>query len=280
MLLFIQHETIYRYTHRLDRSVQIARLTPRVDGGQRTVRWSLKSPGRQLEQVDAFGNITHLITVDEPLDEIHVLADGVIETRDAKGWVATEEGGLSPLAYLATTTLSTADQAITDFASSWTPQSIANPQALLELGQAIRDAVIWEEGSTTVEHDAAQALAQGRGVCQDHAHLFVSVCRLLSLPARYVSGYFHTGEASPASHAWAEAWLGPERGWYSVDITHGTAAGERHCRLAVGRDYLDAGPVRGVRHGGGDEALHVAVNVSRSRGPRSKRKRRNWQQQQ
>ncbi|MGD8790284.1 MAG: transglutaminase family protein, partial [Burkholderiales bacterium] len=96
----------------------------------------------------------------------------------------------------------------------------------------------------------------------------------------YVSGYFHTGESSPASHAWAEAWLGPERGWYSVDITHGTPAGERHCRLAVGRDYLDAGPVRGVRHGGGDEALHVEVNVSRSRGPRSKRKRRNWQQQQ
>lgn len=278
MLLFIQHETIYRYTHRLDRSVQIARLTPRIDAGQRTIRWNLSSPGRQLEQVDAFGNITHLITVDEPLDEIHVLADGVIETRDANGWVPTEEGGLSPLAYLAPTGLSNADEAITKFASGWNPQSIANPQALLDLGQAIREAVVWEQGSTTVEHAAAEALALGRGVCQDHAHLFIAVCRLLSLPARYVSGYFHTGETSPASHAWAEAWLGQERGWFSVDITHGTAAGERHCRLAVGRDYLDAGPVRGIRHGGGDEALHVAVNVSRSRGPRSKRKRRDWQQ--
>jgi len=278
MLLFIQHETIYRYTHRLGRSVQIARLTPRMDAGQRTLRWSLKTPGRQLEQVDAFGNITHLITVDEPLDEIHVLADGVIETREAKGWVPTEEGGLSPLAYLATTALSTPDQAIGEFAARWTRESIASPEGLLELGDAICEAVIWEQGSTTVEHDAAQALAQGRGVCQDHAHLFLSVCRLLSLPARYVSGYFHTGEASPASHAWGEAWLGPERGWFSVDITHGTPAGERHCRLAVGRDYLDAGPVRGVRHGGGDEALHVAVSVSRSRRPRSKRKRRDWQQ--
>ena len=172
MLLFIQHETIYRYTHRLDRSVQVARLTPRIDADQRTIRWNLKSPGRQLEQVDAFGNITHLITVDEPLDEIHVLADGVIETRDANGWISTEEGGLSPLAYLATTDLSAPDEAISKFASSWTSQSIANPQALLDLGQAIREAVIWEQGSTTVEHDAAQALAQGRGVCQDHAHLF------------------------------------------------------------------------------------------------------------
>ena len=278
MLLFIQHETHYNYTHRLGRSVQIARLTPRMDAGQRTLRWSLKSPGRQLEQVDAFGNITHLITVDEPIDEIHVLADGVIETRAYDGWMPTEETGLSPLAFLAATDLSKPDDAIRELASRWTAQSIANPGALLDLGAAIREAVVWEEGSTTVEHDAAQALAQGRGVCQDHAHLFTAVCRLLALPARYVSGYFHTGEASPASHAWGEAWLGAERGWFSVDITHGSAAGERHCRLAVGRDYLDAGPIRGVRQGGGDEALHVAVNVSRSRGPRRKRKKRDWQQ--
>ena len=115
----------------------------------------------------------------------------------------------------------------------WTPSGVL---ILVDLGSAIREAVVWEEGSTTVEHDATQALAQGRGVCQDHAHLFTSVCRLLGLPARYVSGYFHTGEASPASHAWGEAWLGAERGWFSVDITHGTAAGERHCRLAVGRE--------------------------------------------
>ena len=79
MLLFIQHETNYSYSRRLDRSVQIARLTPRIDAGQRTLRWQLQSPGRQLEQVDAFGNITHLITVDEPLEEINVIADGVIE---------------------------------------------------------------------------------------------------------------------------------------------------------------------------------------------------------
>lgn len=278
MLLFIQHETTYRYTHRVDHSVQIARLTPRMDAGQRTLRWDIRSPGRQLEQIDAFGNITHLITVDEAIEEIHLLADGVMETRDNNGWIATEEGGLSPLAYLASTALSEPDEAITRFAARWTAQSLAAPEALLELGQAIREAVVWQEGSTTVEHDAAQALAQGSGVCQDHAHLFIAVCRLLSLPARYVSGYFHTGEASPASHAWAEAWLGNERGWFSVDITHGKPAGGRHCRLAVGRDYLDAGPVRGMRRGGGDEALHVAVNVSGSRGPRRKRQRRDWQQ--
>ena len=74
-----------------------------------------------------------------------------------------------------------------------------------------------------------------------------------------------------------DAWLGPEQGWYSVDITHGTVAGPHHCRLAVGRDYLDAGPVRGVRRGGGEEAMHVAVNVSGEQAPR-RRRVREWQQ--
>jgi len=279
MLLAIRHETVYRYSHRVDHSVQIARLTPRPEPGQRTLRWSLASPGRQVEQIDAFGNITHLITVDEPIEEIHLLAEGLVDTSDAEGWLPTEEAGLSPLAFLASTRLTEPDDAIGRLAARWRPDAARDPETLLEIAGAIRDAVVWEHGITTVDHDAAEALALGRGVCQDHAHLFAAVCRLLGVPVRYVSGYFHpAGEQAVASHAWADAWLGAERGWFSVDITHGSTAGASHCRLAVGRDYLDAGPVRGVRRGGGEEALHVAVNVSGTPTPQRKRPRRDWQQ--
>ena len=83
--------------------------------------------------------------------------------------------------------------------------------------------------------------------------------------ARYVSGYFHTGDVGEvASHAWADAWLGPEDGWLSVDLTHRSIAGPGRCRLAVGRDYLDAAPVRGVRRGGGAAQMRVAVVVATS----------------
>jgi transglutaminase-like putative cysteine protease len=280
MLLSIRHETVYRYSHTVDHSVQIVRLTPRPEPGQRTLRWKLSSPGRQIEQLDAFGNVTHLITVDEPLEEIHLLAEGRVDTSDAEGTLPTEETGLSPLAFLAETSLTTPDDRLRDFAARWTSRALADPDGLLEMGRAILDAVVWEPGVTTVEHDAAEALALGRGVCQDHAHLFTAVCRLHRIPARYVSGYFHTGESTVASHAWADAWLGEDRGWFSVDITHGTTAGPRHCRLAVGRDYMDAGPVRGVRRGGGEEALHVAVHVSGRPAPRPKRQKRDFQQQQ
>jgi len=280
MLLSIRHETVYRYSQPVDHSVQIVRLTPRPEPGQRTLRWKLSSPGRQLEQVDAFGNVTHLVTIDESVTEIHLLAEGRVDTSDAEGWIPTEEGGLSPLAFLAETPLTSPDEHIRKLAASWGRDRLAEPDGLLGLAEALRGAVVWEPGVTTVEHDAAEALSLGRGVCQDHAHLFASVCRLQGIPARYVSGYLHTGESSVASHAWAEAWLGEERGWFSVDVTHGAATGPKHCRLAVGRDYLDAGPVRGVRRGGGEEALHVAVHVSGRAAPRRSRRERKQREQQ
>ena len=102
-------------------------------------------------------------------------------------------------------------------------------------------------------------------MCQDHAHAFIACCRSAGIPARYVSGYFYTGDPGElASHAWADAWMGPDAGWLSIDLTHQALAGERHCRLAIGRDYRDAAPVRGVRHGGGGEAMQVAVVVGAS----------------
>ena len=105
----------------------------------------------------------------------------------------------------------------------------------------------------------------GEGVCQDHAHALIACCRAAGIPASHVSGYFHTGDVGEvASHAWADAWLGPEDGWLSVDLTHRSLAGPGHCRLAVGRDYLDAAPVRGVRRGGGAEQMRVAVVVATS----------------
>jgi transglutaminase-like putative cysteine protease len=281
MLLSIRHETVYRYSRPVDHSVQIVRLTPRPEAGQRTLRWKLSSPGRQLEQTDAFGNITHFVTIDEAVTEIHLQAEGRVDTSDAEGWIPSEEGGLSPLAFLAETALTTPDERVREFAAGWDRSRLSGPEGLADLAAALRQAVVWEPGVTTVEHDGAAALALGRGVCQDHAHLFASVCRLHGVPARYVSGYLHTGETSVASHAWADAWLGEERGWFSVDVTHGVATGPKHCRLAVGRDYLDAGPVRGVRRGGGEEALHVAVHVSGRPAPkRSRRERQQRERQQ
>jgi transglutaminase-like putative cysteine protease len=176
-----------------------------------------------------------------------------------------DEGRLSPLAYLAPTALTAPDEALASFAARYAARGGDRRAALLEMAVGVCETIRYEKGVTDVHESAARAFARGQGVCQDHAHAFIAGCRSLGLPARYVSGYLYTGkEGEVASHAWVDAWLGEEQGWTSIDVTQRAYANGRHCRLAVGRDYLDACPVRGVRRGGGPEEMRVAVLVAAS----------------
>jgi transglutaminase-like putative cysteine protease len=124
-------------------------------------------------------------------------------------------------------------------------------------------AVLYKPGATQVTDPALTAFQRGEGVCQDQTQVFIACCRALGLAARYVSGYLLGPQTEQlASHAWAEVWLTQAGHWYGIDVTHRRPTGGRHCRLAVGRDYLDAAPVRGMRRGGGQEEMQVAVQVS------------------
>lgn len=265
MQLHIRHETLHRYGEPVKRSVQNLRLTPRRDPVQRALNWNINAPGRQHEQIDAYGNVVHLLTLDEPHREIRIIVNGVVETQDHEGAPLPDEGRLSPLAYLAETSLTRADEAINLFAAQRLARTGDRQSSLLTLADAVCDSMKYETGATDVHESAARAFARGKGVCQDHAHVFIACCRTAGIPARYVSGYVYTGKnGEVASHAWVDAWLGREQGWMPIDVTHRSLVGGKHCRLAVGRDYLDACPVRGVRRGGGPEEMQVAVTVAAS----------------
>jgi transglutaminase-like putative cysteine protease len=124
----------------------------------------------------------------------------------------------------------------------------------------LHERMTYVPGSTEVDGNAAQAFAKGSGVCQDHAHAFLACARSLGIPARYVSGYLCTDDSAHlSSHAWAEAWH--DGAWYSYDVTNRLIRPERHLRLAIGLDYLDACPVRGMRRGGGVEHMEAKVLV-------------------
>jgi transglutaminase-like putative cysteine protease len=265
MQLYIRHETSYSYEHPVKYSIQSLRLTPRRDAGQRALSWRISAPGRRVEQSDAYGNTAHLMTYEEPHRDVSIVVQGVVDTNAASSALLADEGPLAPLAYLANTPLTRVDERLRSFAS----QSLAGTGAMTErlerLAADLAGAVRYQRGVTNVSDDASTVLSRGEGVCQDQAHVFIACCRAAGVPARYVSGYFYTGDAGEiATHAWADAWLGDDQGWLSVDLTHNSLATERHCRLAIGRDYLDAAPVRGVRQGGGGERMDVAVAVATS----------------
>jgi transglutaminase-like putative cysteine protease len=266
MQLRILHRTAYRYDEPVKYSAQALRLTPRREGQQRVLSWGIQAPGRRIEQVDAHGNLTHLLTVEDPHREIEIVVSGAVEVA-TQGALLPHEGQLSPLAYLASTPLTAMDEAIAALSKQYLDGSEPVRDRLYALAAGVHERVRYQKGSTSVEDSAAAALARGEGVCQDQAHVFISCCRAAGIPARYVSGYLYSGGedgGTAASHAWVDAWIGDAKAWLGIDVTHREPTTLHHCRLAVGRDYLDAAPVRGVRRGGGHEKMDVDVTVSKA----------------
>lgn len=270
MHLSIQHCTQYRYSENLNYTIQQLRLTPHDGFGQHVKNWNIRVNGHLHPTDDAFGNTVHTLVIDTPHTEINILASGEVETGIAS---LTQIETLPVDIYLRYTPLTLPDKAITDFAAPYFGQVNANIGLLDDMILAILKRVPYVKSSTAVNTTAAAAFSLGAGVCQDHAHIFISCCRSLGLPARYVSGYLFIAQSPAAgpseelslleSHAWADVYL-PETGWVSFDVSNGVRTSEYHVRLAVGLDYKDASPVSGIRTGGGDETMEVSVHVQQN----------------
>ncbi len=272
MLLTIRHETIYHYTAPLTYTIQQLRLSPRVEPHQHVRQWHIRSSGVRNPFVDAYDNVSHMLTITGLHNEVKIVAEGVIEITPLFLGRLTEPGSFSPLVFTMPTRLTQPTPTIVAFAHQHLSLNqnriIANnvdSNQLIKLAAAICAAVAYEGGVTGVTTSADAALALGRGVCQDHAHIFLACCHAVGIPARYVSGYIDAGSTDHAeSHAWVDVWVQQSdfTGWVSIDVTHALFASQAYCRLAIGRDYDSAAPVRGVRQGGGDESMSVRVSVS------------------
>lgn len=267
MQLVIRHETSYQYSVPLNYTIQQLRLTPRKEAQQRTSHWQIEMPGKQHPYTDAYGNLSHMLTMSTPHSALCIIAHGVVETTPLHAGRLQEENHLSPLIFTIPTRLTEPTQQIVAFAHATLPAKPEQVQTahLLTLAQLIVAQVRYQSGATMVSTTAHDALQLGFGVCQDHAHLFLACCHSKGIPARYVSGYIDPGSTDhAASHAWVDVWVHDDDfiGWISIDVTHACLMHEAYCRLAIGRDYDSAAPIHGMRHGGGDETLRVSVKVA------------------
>lgn len=266
MRLTIVHETHYSFQEPANHSIQYLRLTPRQDSCQRTLSWSVSTAGTMTPWVDGFGNSVHVSTIDEAHDEIKVVVEGVVETFDTVG-VLPARDGLPPQLFLRDTPLTASGENIARLVKDVRPKlDEGTLPALHALSAAISENVNYDSSTTTTETKAEDAVAEGSGVCQDHAHILISGARELGIPARYVSGYILAGKGNDshvASHAWSEAYV-DGLGWVSFDPTNRQSATEEYVRLAVGFDYPSTAPIRGSRYGGGIEEMSVKVQVEQS----------------
>jgi transglutaminase-like putative cysteine protease len=269
MRLSISHKSTYHYTPPATRVIQVLRLTPRNHDGQYVASWRIDvSADCRLDQhEDAFGNITHAFAAEGPLPELSLLVEGEIETRDAQGIVRDAVERFPPSLFLRETDLTACDPAIAAFAAA--ARETGRDEVLKPLHRLLdrlHEEMQLDPDPTYVATTAAEAFALKHGICQDFAHIFITASRSLGIPARYVGGYFFRDEGATAQdcgHAWAEAFV-PDLGWVAFDPANGMCATDAHARVAVGLDHLGAAPVRGMRYGGGTEALAVDIHVDQA----------------
>ncbi len=264
MWLMLEHVTRFRYDAPISEAYTEIRLKPAHDDGQRCSSFALSTEPRNVqvdEYRDRFGNSVHHFDVLEPHDRIAVTVRSEVFTPPA----FTGSRALTALDrwdFLRGTRSVPLDGAVAELAAT-----VATGEGGLDdarrLMHAVRESMAYERGTTHVHTRADEALADGRGVCQDFSHVLLGVCRARGIPARYVSGYLFDPEHDEehgASHAWVDV-FDDARGWVSLDPTHDTEQTERYVRVAIGRDYADVPPTRGVYKGRAAEELEVSVRI-------------------
>lgn len=259
MKLNIEHLTRYTFNKPVSYTIQQLRLTPQDGFGQRVSNWHIKVSGRTSPQTDAYGNATHTLVMDSPHQEIIISASGEVETDID---LPPNSDDLALPVYLRNTVLTQANDEIRQLAHNFMPHGqIVNKSVLMALMNGITKTVVWVKEADEKQQSAIDMLAGNKVLSQGMAHLFISCCRALKVPARFVHGYcFNPVSNQLEHHSWADAWLVGD-GWQSFDVANNTQSNGVHVRLATGLDYRDACPISGVIRDLDQEQLSVNFKV-------------------
>ena len=264
MHLKVSHTTAYQYDKPVDYALQQLRIMPKDSTGQRVLNWATQVEGgqSQVSYTDQHRNHVELVSFDPEVQNVIVHCEGEVEVVLNDG-VVGKHVGLAPLwLFKRQTELTKAGPKISKLAGQFKQDNGSDIAQFHSLSAAITDVVDYQIGQTGAMTSAEEAFCGGAGVCQDHAHIFISAARYLSYPARYVSGYLLMEDRieQEAGHAWAEVYL-QDLGWVGFDVSNGICPDERYIRVATGLDYFEAAPVSGMRYGKSNENMIVSLQV-------------------
>lgn len=286
MYYSILHKTRYRYSVPVSESITEVRMQPRSEGAQRCLSFRLATlPAAHVHSyTDCYGNIVHHFSIPAPHRLTTITAEAIVILADApelpaalgrEAWAELDAltAAEDHWDYLAPSHFARPTPLLAALAREVAARRRDDPLTLLrDLNARLYDVFDYDPGHTDVDSPIDHALAARRGVCQDYAHIMIALVRGLGIPCRYVSGYLfhrvedHDRSEQDATHAWVEALL-PGLGWVGFDPTNNLVAGERHIRTAVGRDYADVPPTRGVFKGSATSELDVGVKVQPTEAP-------------
>jgi transglutaminase-like putative cysteine protease len=287
MYYSIRHVTRFRYDLPVRESVMELRMQPRSEGPQALRSFQIATnPRAQLSAyTDYLGNAVYHFNVLRRHEELRIETQSLVEmtgfkplpeAADSLEWDRYNSLNFGSDHYdlLEPSKFAHMSPALHDFLNT---KNLLKPpgdplSALKTLNTSIHGSFEYQSGITDAYSPIDVALKEGRGVCQDFAHIMIAAARVWGVPARYVSGYLHSNRggkdrsADDATHAWLEAWL-PTMGWVGFDPTNDILAAERHIRVAVGRDYADVPPTRGTYKGDADSELAISVSVQPTQAP-------------
>lgn len=287
MYYSIRHISRFRYTAPVRESVMELRMQPRSEGAQALRSFQIATnPRAQLyAYTDHLGNAVYHFNVLRQHSELRIETQSAVEmsemrerpeAADMLEWSRYNNLNLTADQYdlLEESKFAQMSSALRAFLAA---KKIDKPEgdvlsALKTLNKTIHNSFDYQTGVTDASSPIDDALKAGVGVCQDFAHIMIAAARSWGVPTRYVSGYlYHRSKtqdrsSEDATHAWVEAWL-PTMGWIGFDPTNDIMAGERHIRVAVGRDYADVPPTRGTYKGGADSELAISVSVQPTQAP-------------
>ncbi|MEL6647901.1 MAG: transglutaminase family protein [Pseudomonadota bacterium] len=263
MILSISHSTRYTFDLPVSYGVQQLRQTPKSYRAQSVLAWTtrLKGANKQLEFDDFHRNRVELISISDGAQELIIESEGRVEMADTHGIVGPHAGPAPLWLFLRGTPLTQSGRGTRSIVSQ-VPDG--EPlERLHALSALVKDQVAYEVGASAPDWTAEEAVAAGKGVCQDHTHIFLTCARIMGFPARYASGFLlmDDREEQEATHAWSEIHV-DGLGWVGFDVSNGISPDRRYVRVATGLDYSEAAPIRGVRIGDAQETLAVAVKVA------------------
>ncbi|MDT5110986.1 MAG: hypothetical protein QOE20_2876 [Mycobacterium sp.] len=270
------HATGYAYKSPVTASFNEARLTPRSDSRQNVVlnRVETVPATRSYRYVDYWGTAVTTFDLHAPHTELEVTSSSIVETdkdeasKEKLGWEEVRSAAVIDRydEYLAPSLYTPSSRRMArvgeGIAKYHDPQ-----QAILEAANWVHNELSYVPGTTGVHSSGLDALREGKGVCQDFAHLTLILLRSMGIPSRYVSGYLHPNAKAKVgdtidgqSHAWVQAWTG---GWRHYDPTNDKEINEQYISVGVGRDYHDVTPLKGIYSGEGSTDLDVVVEITR-----------------
>ena len=256
MRLMVNHQTHYSYSEMASNSIQYIKMMPFDNAHQNIISWDISVPGEKQIKRDAFNNLWMTSSQRFAYQQMTIMAQGIVELNPR-----TENGlsdQMAPYLFLQPTPSTMCNAEMKEFAHRYVP--IIHRENLMILAAAILEYMPYSPQTTDVNTSAIEAFQSGQGVCQDHSHVFIAMCKSLGVPARYVSGYLYVPDMSHlASHAWVEVFLNEM--WYCFDISNQLFKPSSHIYVAIGRDYWDVAPIRGVREQGGLETMQTIVQV-------------------